>query len=146
MRVETRQILAARGFLGWSQADFAKRSGLAVGSIRAVEGDAPAQPSGATVSIAVATLMAAGVRFHTVEGRPAVSLSPGATEPKPALPEMESIGSKKALSVLSKAGVDPQALADALVELKALTVTESMSQVIQALGVAYEQENRSDDG
>ena len=146
MRIMPSQIVAGRGLLGWNQATFAKMSGLAVGSIRAVEGDSEKNPSGLTVTIAAATIMAQGVEFFfTKTGAPAVSIRADnrRISMQSSLPKMEAIPQDRVLALLAKGKVDPESMASALIDLKVASITESMAQVISALSVARQVETEA---
>jgi len=79
-----RQLRAARVLVGWEQLELAKRSRVAIGTIRRMEtfsGEIGSRTS--TLSQVQATLEKAGIRFLS-EGGPGVQLQPVVLPAKPA--------------------------------------------------------------
>jgi predicted transcriptional regulator len=74
IQITGRHIRAARGLLGWTQAILSKRSRVALGTIRRMEGfDGPVGSRTETLGKVVAALEKAGVDFLN-DGRPGVRL------------------------------------------------------------------------
>lgn len=74
IRITGRHIRAARALLGWAQSELSKRSRVARGTVRRMEGsDGPVKARTETVDRIVAVLEKAGVEFLDEE-RPGVRL------------------------------------------------------------------------
>jgi predicted transcriptional regulator len=74
IRITGRHIRAARALLGWAQSELSKRSRVARGTIRRMEGfDGPVSARTETLDRIVAVLEKAGVEFLN-EDRPGVRL------------------------------------------------------------------------
>jgi predicted transcriptional regulator len=74
IRITGRHIRAARALLGWAQSELSKRSKVARGTIRRMEGfDGPVSARTETLDRIVAVLEKAGVEFLDEE-RPGVRL------------------------------------------------------------------------
>lgn len=69
--VDPMQIRAARALLNWSQEQLARRSGVAVRTIGALERDSTVET--ATVAAVVRALEAAGIEFLSGPGRRGVT-------------------------------------------------------------------------
>ena len=74
IRITGRHIRAARALLGWAQSELSKRSKVARGTVRRMEGfDGPVSARTETLDRIVAVLEKAGVEFLDEE-RPGVRL------------------------------------------------------------------------
>jgi predicted transcriptional regulator len=74
IRITGRHIRAARALLGWAQSELSKRSRVARGTVRRMEGfDGPVSARTETLDRIVAVLEKAGVEFLN-EDRPGVRL------------------------------------------------------------------------
>jgi len=62
------QMRAARGLLGWSQADLAEHSGVSLPTVKRMESVGPGRSSGNTVQAVEDSLVKAGVQFIPENG------------------------------------------------------------------------------
>lgn len=62
------QMRAARGLLGWSQAELAEQSGVSLPTIKRMESVGPGRSSGNTVQAVEDSMVAAGVQFIPENG------------------------------------------------------------------------------
>lgn len=66
--ISLEQMRAARGLLGWAQADLASRSGVSLPTIKRMETVGPGRSSADTVYAVQRALEAAGVQFIPENG------------------------------------------------------------------------------
>jgi hypothetical protein len=79
-----RHVRAARALIGWAQNELSKKSKVALGTVRRMEGsDGPVSARTESLNRVVITLERAGVEFLNGD-QPGVRMRPAQTRPEPA--------------------------------------------------------------